>query len=107
MVLIHEFEKKKFQQRAIYTGASLKLPSIYLEKTGGTIGFVNLIKDNKDLISNIVSTAGTVANTAKSISDTVKASKETKKKGKKEYELTEAQKEVLKDLSIGNGFSKF
>ncbi len=122
MPLIHDIDRVKFtQHKPLYKGSGvpfkpLNNKQMYLPRNGGLIDFgniLNMIQDNKDLISSGVNTVGNIASAVKSVSDTVKKAKELeevktikdKKKKNKEIEITDAQRETLK--SIGDGFAFF
>ena len=78
---------------------------------------VNIVKDNKDLISSGISAVKSISDTTGAIADTVKKSKELEelkmiqkknkesKTKKKEIQLTEVQLESLQKL--GQGIVKF
>jgi hypothetical protein len=90
------------------TGGAFDLSSI-INAVGNTIA------ENKDTISTIASSVGSVANMSKSISDTVKASKELeklktiqeiKKNNKKTKDVYISPEQIASLEKLGNGFVK-
>ena len=137
MVLIKlQSDKKRFvkQQPVYYKGGSIYQPinshQVYLKRNqnqnkipqseGGFLNLasiidagksiVNIVKDNKDLISSGISAVKSISDTTGAIADTVKKSKELEelkmiqkknkesKTKKKEIQLTEVQLESLQKL---------
>ena len=91
MTLIQKIDERKFIQKPAYSHIGSGVKSInsrplFLHKQWGAFylaSFIpivsNAISKNKDFISAVASSVGSVANAAKSISDTIKTSKELEK----------------------------
>ena len=106
--------RKTIYKNTLFSGSGIPLftrPSKIYE--GGLIDFstiANFVRDNKELISTGVSTAGKIIDLGKSVADLNKSTKEvekikelrTSKKPKKEYVISAAQEDKLK--ALGNGF---